>query len=158
MTSAVLLRIYRSILPRFHINNIVLLVVGACVWSNTPEQIAEWRERAARGEAVAQYNPGVAYRTGSGVPEDKKEAVKWYKKAAEQGLKEAQFGLGAAYSFGRGVPVDYKEALKWFRKSAEQGNMKAQVVDRKFNCSDLIRRGGSEVGIAVQRSRFWLSL
>lgn len=59
----------------------------------------------------------------------------------KQWLKEAQFGTGAAYSFGRGVPVDYKEALNWFRKSAEQGNMKAQVVDRKFNCPDLIRRG-----------------
>jgi uncharacterized protein len=36
----------------------------------------------------AQYNLGVMYAIGQGVPEDDAEAVKWYRKAAEQGHAE----------------------------------------------------------------------
>ena len=81
---------------------------------------------AEQGDAQAQYNLGVMYDKGRGVPQDYKEAVKWYRLAAEQGVREAQYNLGNKYSKGQGVPQDYKEAVKWYRLSAEQGIAKAQ--------------------------------
>lgn len=44
-----------------------------------------WRQMAERGDAKAQYMIGLAYYTGTGVPQDYKQAVSWYRKAAEQG-------------------------------------------------------------------------
>jgi len=75
---------------------------------------------AEQGDAQAQYNLGVMYDKGRGVPQDYKEAVKWYRLAAEQGVREAQYNLGNKYSKGQGVPQDYKEAVKWYRLAAEQ--------------------------------------
>jgi TPR repeat protein len=66
------------------------------------------------------------YRTGMGVVQDHKEAVRWYRKAADQGDAAAQFNLALMYANGQGVAQDYKEAVKWYRKSAEQGVAAAQ--------------------------------
>ena len=44
-----------------------------------------WRSLADQGDANAQYNLGLMYQKGKGVPQDYKEAVKWYMLAAEQG-------------------------------------------------------------------------
>ena len=46
---------------------------------------------------MAQYNLGVMYDNGDGVPQDYKEAVKWYRLAAEQGDASAQYNLGLMY-------------------------------------------------------------
>ncbi|NLK41150.1 MAG: sel1 repeat family protein, partial [Planctomycetes bacterium] len=86
----------------------------------------ETLKKAEQGHAAAQYNLGVMYANGQGVPQDYKEAVKWFRKAAEQGDADAQFNLGLMYANGRGVPQDDKEAVKWFRKAAEQGDADAQ--------------------------------
>ncbi|MEQ1847607.1 MAG: SEL1-like repeat protein, partial [Nitrospira sp.] len=40
---------------------------------------------ATQGDADAQYNLGVMYRDGHGVPQDSREAVKWFRLAAAQG-------------------------------------------------------------------------
>ena len=54
------------------------------------QDIDQLRKAADQGDALAQYNLGVAYAAGEGVPEDDREAVKWYRKAADQGLGLAQ--------------------------------------------------------------------
>jgi len=78
-------------------------------------------------DAVAQYNLGVKYDNGQGVPKDHKEAVKWWRLAADQEHADAQFSLGVMYNNGgQGVPLDYKEAVKWFRLAADQGHADAQ--------------------------------
>ena len=82
--------------------------------------------QAEQGHSLAQYNLGVMYQNGQGVPQDYKEAVKWYRLAAEpdqvnQGVTAAQYYLGWIYQNGQGVPQDYKEAVKWYRLAAEQG-------------------------------------
>ena len=74
----------------------------------------------------AQYNLGLMYDNGQGVPQDYKQAVKWYTKAAEQGDANAQYSLGYMYANGQGVPQDYKQAVMWFTKAAEQGDADAQ--------------------------------
>jgi uncharacterized protein len=97
---------------------------------------------AEGGLPEAQFNLGLMYEKGQGVPQDYAEAlkwyckaaeqgnakaVKWYRKSAEQGNAEAQFNLGVMYDERLGVPQDYAEAVKWYRKSAEQGFVEAQT-------------------------------
>ena len=101
----------------------LLLTFGAYAYSEyTPEQIAEWRERAEKGEAWGQYSFGLAYEDGRYVPEDKKEAVKWYRKAAEQGHDYSQWSLAFAYYKGEGVIEDQVQAYAWWNIAAANGN------------------------------------
>jgi TPR repeat protein len=48
--------------------------------------LREWTPLAEQRDASAQYNLGVMYENGQGVPQDYKTAVKWYRLAAEQGM------------------------------------------------------------------------
>ena len=84
------------------------------------------RPLADQGNALAQYNLGLMYADGHGVPRDYAEAVKWYRRAADHGDSAAQNNLGLMYVDGLGVPSDYAEAVKWFRLAADQGNAEAQ--------------------------------
>jgi len=88
---------------------------------------AACRRLADQGKAWAQYNLGVMYDNGRGLPQDYKEAVKWYRKAADQGNADAENNLGASYEDAEGVQQDYDEAVKWYRKAAEQGHARAQT-------------------------------
>jgi TPR repeat protein len=92
------------------------------------DDIETMRKAAEAGDAVAQYNLGLMYHDGEGVPEDYAEAFKWFRKAAEQRYAKAQYSLGDMYYKGRGVPQDIAEAMKWYRKAAEQGHALAQVT------------------------------
>ena len=51
-----------------------------------------FRKAADQGDASAQFNLGVGYRTGQGVLEDYAEAYKWFLLAAMNGHKNAQIG------------------------------------------------------------------
>mgnify|MGYP001184219924 CR=1 FL=1 len=53
---------------------------------------------AEQGHATAQYNLGLMYADGEGVPQDYKEAVNWWKLAAEQRHEQAQFNLEMMHS------------------------------------------------------------
>ena len=89
--------------------------------------LKEWMPLAEDGDSAAQYNLGVMYDNGDGIPQDYKEAVKWYTLAAEQGYAKAQYNLGFMYKNGQGVPQDYKEAIKWFTLAVQQGHAEAQT-------------------------------
>jgi len=92
-----------------------------------PTALRIYRQLAKQDDAFAQFNLGVMYDKGRGVPQSYKEAVWWYRKAADQGYMAAQTNLGAMYHNGHGVPRDYGEAVKWYRKAAEQGNHHAHI-------------------------------
>ena len=98
------------------------------------DDIAKLKEKAEQGNADAQYDLGLIYAYGRGVPQDDNETAKWLRKAGEQGNVSAQNDLGVAYAHGTGVPRDEMEAVKWFRKAAEQGYANAQ-----FNLNLLLR-------------------
>jgi uncharacterized protein len=104
----------------------VLVAIVGISCTSEEEETKALIAKAEQGYASAQYNLGIAYANGRGVPQDDKEAVKWWRKAAEQGYASAQYNLGVMYDNGRGVPQDYKEAAKWYRKAAEQGGADAQ--------------------------------
>jgi uncharacterized protein len=81
---------------------------------------------AEGGDPIAQFNLGLMYDLGDGVPQDDAEAARWYRRAAEQGVVEAQNNVGHMYASGKGVLQDDVEALRWYRMAADQGHAKAQ--------------------------------
>lgn len=85
-----------------------------------------WRELSEQGDSDAQFNIGLMYAHGTGVPQSDADAARWYRKAADQGLAQAQSSLAAMYTAGKGVPQDYVAAIGWYRKSADQGFAEAQ--------------------------------
>ena len=90
---------------------LALAVIPVAVDAQNPSA-DYWRARAEAGEAIAQYNLGVLYATGRGVPRDDAEAVRWWRLAAEQGYAYAQYNLGNMYADGQGVPQDDAEAVR----------------------------------------------
>ena len=85
---------------------------------------------AEQGDATAQYNLGVMYALGEGVPENDAEAATWYRKAAEQGRRlRTSLNLGLVYATGEGVlGGPCRSCAKWFRLAAEQGDAGAQFT------------------------------
>ena len=129
----------RNLTAIIHITLVLLLGSAGMSWSADLQKgfaaakrgdfataLREWKPLAKQGNADAQYNLGVMYRTGDGVSKDNKAAAKWYTRAAEQGHASAQYNLGTMYDNGQGVPQDYKAAVKWCRLAAEQGYALAQ--------------------------------
>ena len=76
---------------------------------------------------MAQFNLGLAYVNGRGVPKDYRQAAAWYRKAADQEYADAQDSLGFMYANGEGVPQDDRQAAAWYRKAADQGHAGAQL-------------------------------
>jgi TPR repeat protein len=60
-------------------------VLGVCV-----ALYVIWDKVTEQGGAVAQFNLGIMYNNGQGVPQDDAEAAAWCHKAAEQGHADAQ--------------------------------------------------------------------
>jgi len=77
----------------------------------------EWKLSAGAGDAEAQFDLGVLYAQGLGVPRDLSEAARWYRKAALQGYAEARFAMGRMYSQGWGAPRDEADALRRFQSA-----------------------------------------
>ncbi len=114
--------------------------------------LREFRPLAEQGVAKAQFNLGLMYDNGWGVPQDYAEAVKWWRKAAEQGDASAQYDLANMYRDSQGVPQDYAEALKWDRKAAEQGYALAQ------NNLGVMYRMGKGVPQDYVQAHMWFNL
>jgi TPR repeat protein len=80
---------------------------------------------AQKGNDSAQFELGLCYHNGDGVPQDDKEAIKWFLFAARQGNAQAQFYLGCACVSGEGIQKDIESAYAWFAAAAAQGHQKA---------------------------------
>lgn len=108
-----------------------------------------FRRAAEAGSADGQFNLGLAYSQGRGLPQDKKTAAQWYEKAAEQGHASAIYNLGVLYEHGEGVAQDLSKALYWYGKSAESGN-----TDAQFNLGAMYSRGqGTEKD--MRKAQIW---
>lgn len=82
----------------------------------------EWQPLAEQGDPAAQYNLGLLYLDGRGVPQSPAQAVSWFRRAAEQDYTPAQHNLGAMYGSGQGVKRDYIQAYKWLNICAAKGD------------------------------------
>ena len=96
-----------------------LLLLPALAFAQS--DFEETKALAEQGNADAQYNLGLIYDLGNGVPENDAEAVRWYRLAAEQGHAIAQYRLGGMYYSGTGVPQNDMRAYVWWSVSAAQG-------------------------------------
>ncbi len=81
-------------------------------------EIQTWRMGAANGERSDQFNLGVAYLTGEGVPLNKEEGARLMITAAEAGYVPAQYMLGKLYLEGRGIQKNETMAYAWFNIAA----------------------------------------
>ncbi len=103
--------------------------------------LKEWRPLADRGVPAAQFNIGLMYYDGHGVPLDYAEAANWFTKAAEQDYAKAQYNLGAMYGVGKGVKRDYVQAYKWLNLCAAKGDSRCEeqreLVGKKLKGSQL---------------------
>ena len=84
--------------------------------------VKEWMPLAEQGDAPTQYNVGLLYLDGKGVPQSPVEAAKWFTRSAEQGYTQAQHNLGAMYGSGQGIKRDYVQAYKWLNICAAKGD------------------------------------
>ena len=118
------------------------------------KKAAYWQKKLAeqQGFAINQYNLGVMYDKGQGVPQDYQQAAYWYEKAAEQGSADAQLNLGLMYTKGKGVPQDYKKAIHWLQKAAAQGETAAQYG------IGLLYANGQGVPQNYAKAHMWLNL
>jgi TPR repeat protein len=98
----------------------------------TTEQVEEYLLKAEEGDVDAQYNLGIIYYHGEGVPRDFDKALMWFHQAAEQNDADAQYTLGFMYGRGEGVEKDQKQSVAWFNKAAEQGHTGAQEILEKM--------------------------
>jgi TPR repeat protein len=116
----------------------VTLTTGTLVPAQTFEQslaavgrgddrtaFAGFKKLAEQGHAKAQFNLGLMYRNGMGVPEDDLQAVAWYRKAADQGDANAQYNLGEIYRNDQGALKDEKAAYFWLLLASAQGHQNA---------------------------------
>ena len=114
------------------------------------------RPLADQGDSQAQYNLGVLYHNGKGVPQDYSEAVKWYRKAAGQGVDAAQYNLGLMYSDGQGVPQDYVLAHMWENLAAARASDK-EARDKATKNRDMVasKMTAAQVAEAQKLAREW---
>ena len=79
-----------------------------------------FRVHAEQGGAAAQFNLGLMYHHGQGVPQDYAEAMTWFRRAADQGRADAQYSLGLMYHKREGVPQDFVQAHMWLNLAASR--------------------------------------
>ena len=95
-------------------------------WGECSKAVEWWTKAAEQGDMYSQFELGLCYSTGQGVPVDFVKATEWLTKAAEQGEVSSQAELGVCYAIGQGVPRDYVKATEWLTNAAEQGDMDSQ--------------------------------
>lgn len=85
-----------------------------------------YRREAQAGDPAAQYNLGILYAQGTGVPRDYTTAAAWFRKAAQGGIREAQFNLGVLYADGLGVAKAPAAAAQWYLQAALRNDPAAE--------------------------------
>jgi TPR repeat protein len=114
---------------------VVALGAAAIVWNvermrtterKFAEEVKQYQQGADRGDANAEYELGLMYFWGRGVPQDYAQTRYLYQKAADQGFAKGEDGIGALYYYGHGFTQSYSNALAWYHKAADQGDAIAQ--------------------------------
>jgi len=121
--------------------------------------LKEFKSLAAAGNAEAQFDVGLMYDNGDGMPQDYQsiisrvdQAMTWYRKSAEQGFAPAQTNLGIMLETGGRVERNYIEAASWYRKAAAQGDAAAQ-----FNLGIIYYSGrGDDIAPNYNEAAMWL--
>ena len=117
---------------------------GAAVEDTDPKAAFDAYTMAAEaGNALGQYNLGVAYKDGIGTEPDGKKAIEWTTKSAEQGDPWAAYNLAVIFDEADLTPRDMPKAVAYYRKAIEGG-----VVDAMVNLAFVLEKGD---GVPVDR-------
>ncbi len=107
-----------------------------------PDAAVSWWKLASEqcDHVQSNYELGVAFYTGEGVPEDEVVAVEYFRRAADCGHAGASYMLGDCLLDGIGCERDRAEALEWLIISAELGHRGARsrvlaVLEKKEGIS-----------------------
>lgn len=114
-------------------------------------ELAIIRPLAEQGFAFAQFNLGVLYDSGHGLPEDDRQAIEWYRKAAVQGLSQAQLNLGLMYEHGEGTPKDVVQAYFWYTLADSQGDSQGPEAKRDIEA----QMSKAQIAEAEQKLKEW---
>jgi TonB family protein len=106
-------------------------------------------------DARAQFELGVRYEEGQGVPRNYWSAAAWYARAAEQGHHEARHRLVGLYQSNQGVPINTVEALKWLglEEAGAVGDRKAALATLLATVARSMTAG--EIVLAKQLASEW---
>lgn len=74
--------------------------------------LKEWRPLAEQGDSAAQFNLGVMYANGEGVPTDYQSAWMWYDIAWAHGLEDAMGRRDEIAAAAQMPPQDISEAQR----------------------------------------------
>ena len=106
---------------RFLLSIPMVIVLALVIWLNGKLRKAWYRKPAEQGDAKAQYNLGLLYRDGQGVPQDWAEAYFWLDLAAAGKLramlaKDAakQRDKAASHLTPAELTREQERARKWF--------------------------------------------
>ena len=118
----------------------------------------EWRPLAEAGDPIAQFNLGLLYLDGHGVPQSPAEAANWFRRAAEQDYTRGPAQPGRHVRLRQGVKRDYVQAYKWLNICAAKGNggcvTQRDLIAKKLKARPSSRRPAPGHGIqAAERSR-----
>jgi hypothetical protein len=116
------------------------------------KSLPDLRNLADQGDADAQWQMGVRYHNGEGVPHDDAQAMQWFQRAGEQGNVAAQSALGAYYWAGRGVPQDLSKAYFWSAIALAQGDENSKI--RLEGLASQMTR--AQVSAARQQAEAWI--
>ena len=118
-------------------------------------EVESLRKRAERADAVSQFELGVRYYEGRGVPQDRAEAAKWFREAAERGNGPAQYRLGIMRANGEGVAPDPIQAHMWLNLASARmtGKEREDAIHNRFLVAQ--RMTAAQVAEAERRARDW---
>jgi len=98
--------------------------------------IEQFRPLVAEGYAPAQYQMGIVYQHGYGVPKNGMKALELFELSAKQNYSDAQFELALIYSEGKLVKQDFNKAFQLTHQAAKKGLASAQ-----FNLAVMFANG-----------------
>ncbi|XP_072171431.1 uncharacterized protein [Diadema setosum] len=91
------------------------------------EAVQHFQASSSAGYAKGQYNLGICYDQGKGVPQDYKLAADQFRHAAHQGHPHAQYKLGVYHLYGQGgVEQSERRAITLMMKAASADVTQAQ--------------------------------
>jgi uncharacterized protein len=135
-----------------------LLFLSVLAVAQPPAGRPPLRERAAAGDAEAQFTLGKNYEAGrSGLKKDYAEAANWYRKSAEQGNVYAQASLGILYHSGKGLPRDDVQSEMWFTISADHAPANDRDTIVEMRDSVAAHLSPQQLGEARRMAREWQS-
>ena len=119
----------------------------------------EWQALAEKGVPQAQYNLGLLYARGLGVPKDPAKAAELYQQASNYGIVQAQYNLAHCYLNGIGLPKDEDQAISWFQKAADLGdpnaaNNLATILEHRKDYANAMKWYKKAAGEGLPKAQF----